>query len=156
VRRVALALRLLAGRTGPISILYGTEIALMSGNPPRKNVDESSRVYMNWDEIDAPLVGVFRCVMRARRTAPALAVGETLGRAAIGGLFVELKRAFDGTRVLSLLNFASYAMPAGTDVSSVFAESADAEALCGGDLLELDSGVLRASIPPYGGGLYLV
>ena len=82
--RSALALKLLASRRGPISILYGTETGLRAGVPPKPAIDESSRLWMNWETADDALLDVCRRSLEARRQAPALAEGETVARCVLG------------------------------------------------------------------------
>ena len=154
--RQALALRLLASRTGPISVLYGTETCLVAGRPPRRAVDESSRIPMNWDEAESDLVATTKALFEARRKYPAITEGTTEARAAIGSLFVERKRGADGSEVLTVLNFSSEACATGTDVSPVFAGSYDGAAICGGDALRVENGVLESEMPAFGGGLYVM
>jgi glycosidase len=145
--RIALALRLLASRTGPISILYGTEVGLASGRSPRASVDESSRIPMDWNALDVALLDRTSRILGARRANPVFAEGETIARGAAGGLFVEVKRGAGGERGLVVLNFAAEPVRSWGALGEPVAEGL--EAVCGGDRLELP-------IPAFGGGMYLL
>ena len=145
--RLALALRLLASRTGPISILYGTEVGLASGRSPRPSVDESSRIPMDWGALDAALVDRTARILAARRASAVFSEGQTIARGAWGGLFVEVKRGPGGERGLVVLNFAAEPVRSWGALGELVTEGL--EAVCGGDRLELP---IRA----FGGGMYLL
>lgn len=152
--RVTPTLKLLASRTGPISLLYGTEIALHAGQEPRKNIDESSRIPMDWSRLDDPLIETCRDAFGARRDNPVLAHGETVARSGSRGLFVELKRDDADRRALVVLNFSGEACPAGTRLPEFVPSTVTLDPACGGDRLAIHDGTLAAPIPRFGGGLY--
>lgn len=154
-RRHALALRLLASRPGPISMLYGTETGLRAGTTPSTVVDESGRIAMRWEEVDSPLVELTGRLFAARARHGVLARGKAVGRAASGGLFAELVEHESGERVLVVLNFSSRPIAAGADVSGVYEGTVACEAACGGTAVEIENGRVSA-LPPYGGGIYVL
>lgn len=152
--RLALALRLLASRPGPVSLLYGTETGLRAERPPKRSVDESSRVPMNWETAGGGGVDLCRTLFGLRASEPALRDGAYAGGAAAGGLFVELRAGAGGSRVLTMLNFASEPSRPGVALEALRGESFAAEALCGGDPVVVADGALLSALPPYGGGIY--
>ena len=143
--RLTLALQLLASRTGPISILYGTEVGLASGRSPRPKVDESSRIPMDWGALDGALLARARCILAARREHPVFAAGATLVRGGSKGFFYEVKE-HEGRRGLVALNFAAAPVDAWPEA---LAGARGLESVCGGARLEWP-------IPGFGGGLYLL
>lgn len=153
---IAMAMRLLVSRPGPICVLYGTETGLRAGKQPKRNVDESSRIRMDWDAIDSDLSQTCRRILASRRQFVELLSGRVAHRAAIGPLFLEIRQVSDGTRFLVLLNSSQNAVDAGFDLSSILPGSHSAMALCGGDSLAIHDGVLASSISRFGGGFYRI
>jgi cyclomaltodextrinase len=153
-RRLGVALRLLITRTGPISLLYGTETGLRAGHPPRRPVDESSRIPMAWDRLDTELVELTSRLLALRRAEAALARGSVVARSAVGPLLVERRDGVDGSELVVAVNFSGAEVAVGADLSAAFSGSLAAAALCGGDAIRIEAGRLAAPIPPYGGGIY--
>lgn len=153
-RRTAMALKLLAAQTGPMSVLYGTETGLAAGKLPKRAVDESSRVPMNWDSPDEELLETSRRVFALRRSVFALCAGRVERRAAIGPLYIEVKLAASGERVGVVLNFGDDEVPAGTEVGGVLGQELQSEDMTGGSPLDVRDGRLRVPVPSLGGGYF--